>query len=218
LNPRELTSECRKILAEWGSFHFAAGLFSPGRPRDHSIMAVDYPDVWAEHYFREGYLEIDSTITSAGARGSPYSWSFDYDAKSKEGRLFRDIHEIGVRDGYTVPVHRPSGLVFVASFALRQSVVGAREKVMLHWLGALLSQKYTELTQGAVGHIPHLTVRERDIMTWLARGKSSWSVGQILGISEHTVNQHLKNVLAKLQVNGRTLGIVKAIALGIIDP
>jgi LuxR family quorum-sensing system transcriptional regulator CciR len=61
-----------------------------------------------------------------------------------------------------------------------------------------------------------LSLRERDCLQWIARGKSSWAVGRILNISENTVNFHVKNALHKLDSNTRTLAVVKAIRYGLI--
>lgn len=43
-----------------------------------------------------------------------------------------------------------------------------------------------------------LTPRQLEVMTWTAKGKSAADVGQILGISMHTVNFHKKEAMARL--------------------
>jgi LuxR family transcriptional regulator, activator of conjugal transfer of Ti plasmids len=63
-----------------------------------------------------------------------------------------------------------------------------------------------------------LSDRERECLNWTALGKSSWSIGKILGISESTVNFHIKNVMKKLKTNSRTAAAVKAMSLGLIEP
>ncbi|MER9702413.1 helix-turn-helix transcriptional regulator [Mesorhizobium sp. M0146] len=62
----------------------------------------------------------------------------------------------------------------------------------------------------------HLSPREEECLLWAARGKSSWEVGMIIGISSNTVNFHIKNAMRKLDASSRTAAIVKAIGLGII--
>ncbi|WP_436798321.1 response regulator transcription factor [Mesorhizobium ventifaucium] len=52
---------------------------------------------------------------------------------------------------------------------------------------------------------------------WTAKGKSSWEIGQILGISVNTVNFHVKNVMRKLDTCSRITAAIKALQLGIID-
>jgi DNA-binding NarL/FixJ family response regulator len=49
-----------------------------------------------------------------------------------------------------------------------------------------------------------LTLREAEVLTWIARGKSNRDIGEILGLSPRTVNKHLEQVYAKLGVENRT--------------
>ncbi|WP_135556570.1 response regulator [Paenibacillus cymbidii] len=48
-----------------------------------------------------------------------------------------------------------------------------------------------------------LTSRERELLTWVARGHSNREIAEALFISEHTVKNHLKNILHKLQLANR---------------
>lgn len=48
-----------------------------------------------------------------------------------------------------------------------------------------------------------LTPREREVHHWLGLGKSNEEIGIILGISHHTVKNHLERIFQKLGVNNR---------------
>ena len=48
-----------------------------------------------------------------------------------------------------------------------------------------------------------LTPREREVLFWLARGKSNAEIGAILGIASATVNKHLERIYPKLGVENR---------------
>lgn len=63
---------------------------------------------------------------------------------------------------------------------------------------------------------PELTEREREIFTWIARGKSSAEAAGILGISERTVNFHVDRVMRKLGVATRMQATVACVRLGLI--
>jgi DNA-binding CsgD family transcriptional regulator len=54
-----------------------------------------------------------------------------------------------------------------------------------------------------------LSDRERDVVNLLLEGKSNKLIASSLGISESTVEFHLKNIYAKFQVNSRTELILK---------
>ncbi len=61
-----------------------------------------------------------------------------------------------------------------------------------------------------------LTAREREVLQWTRAGKSAWAVGQILGMSEATVNFHLRNVMGKLDVSSKLLAVQRADSLGLL--
>jgi DNA-binding CsgD family transcriptional regulator len=56
-----------------------------------------------------------------------------------------------------------------------------------------------------------LSCREKEILQWVAAGKSTWDVSTILKISESTVKFHIGNVMKKLDAVNRTHAV--AIAL-----
>ncbi len=61
-----------------------------------------------------------------------------------------------------------------------------------------------------------LTTREREVLCWTGEGKTAYEIGQILRISERTVNFHVNNVLLKLAATNKVQAVVKAIATGLI--
>src|SRR3984957_18862800 len=61
-----------------------------------------------------------------------------------------------------------------------------------------------------------LTPREIQVLQLLAKGLANKEIADVLGISEHTVKDHLKKILAKLRVADRTEAVTKAITRGII--
>ncbi len=65
---------------------------------------------------------------------------------------------------------------------------------------------------------PGLTAREREVLTWLARGHSSRDVARELDISVRTVETHRANIMHKLGVKSVALLIQVAIRDGIIEP
>ena len=54
-----------------------------------------------------------------------------------------------------------------------------------------------------------LSDRERQIMHWIALGKTNPEIGCILHISEFTVKNHIKSIFAKLDVSNRAQAVAK---------
>ncbi|MEW6601357.1 MAG: helix-turn-helix transcriptional regulator [Nitrospirota bacterium] len=64
--------------------------------------------------------------------------------------------------------------------------------------------------------IRSLSEREKEVLTWSKRGKSSWEISAILNISERTVNFHINNIMQKLNAVSRTQAVAVAIERGLI--
>jgi DNA-binding CsgD family transcriptional regulator len=62
----------------------------------------------------------------------------------------------------------------------------------------------------------NLSHREGEVLAWLAEGKSDWEIGNILVISEKTVNFHVENAKRKLCCGNRIQAAVRAVRLGLI--
>lgn len=55
-----------------------------------------------------------------------------------------------------------------------------------------------------------LTMREAEVLVWIAKGKSNRDIAEILGLSARTVNKHLEQIYVKLGVENRASAAVKA--------
>ncbi len=59
---------------------------------------------------------------------------------------------------------------------------------------------------------PELTLREGDVMRWLACGKTDTEIAALLSISPRTVQKHLEHVYVKLGVETRTAAVMRTLA------
>ncbi|AVJ30833.1 helix-turn-helix domain-containing protein [Achromobacter spanius] len=62
-----------------------------------------------------------------------------------------------------------------------------------------------------------LSDRQAACLRWSAAGKTSWETARILGVSESTVNFHLRNACSRLGVRGRRAAVVAALRLGLLE-
>ncbi len=63
-----------------------------------------------------------------------------------------------------------------------------------------------------------LTEREKEVLTWVARGLSNKAVASVLSLSSGTVKVHVSNILGKLHVASRTEAAMLALQTGLIEP
>jgi DNA-binding CsgD family transcriptional regulator len=59
-----------------------------------------------------------------------------------------------------------------------------------------------------------LTGRERQIIRYVANGHTNTRIGQLLGVSDKTVNRHLANVYAKLGARDRANAVALSLRHG----
>lgn len=157
-------------------------------------------------------------------------------------RLMEAAADHGFKDGLVVPYHfvdeigrAYSSLVVLfwksplhkLAFLLRHS----RHEIhvlMLYWTQRAIDLVGRDFRQrAALGAVAaggpgkdrqgQLTDKERDVLAWAARGKTVSETGDILAISESTVDTHLKSILRKLEAANKTQAVAKAIYLGMID-
>jgi DNA-binding response OmpR family regulator len=63
-----------------------------------------------------------------------------------------------------------------------------------------------------------LNSREVETLTWVARGKTSAEIAQILGLTKRTIDFHIDNARAKLGAATRTEAVIKAATGRLIEP
>ena len=195
----------------------AAGLESP------PAVVLNYPLDLQRHYFESGYQDVDPVVTRTARVNRPYIWSAwraNGALEPAEQRVFDEAAEAGLREGVGVPLHGSFGSVAVLSFA--SSMRRPEGKDLLFWLNVIAAQfhaAYGALMPEPVerGEIPKLTAKQKECLAWVSKGKSSWDIGVILGVSENTVNFHLKQIFKKLDTSNRIVAVIKAIRLGLIE-
>ena len=58
-----------------------------------------------------------------------------------------------------------------------------------------------------------VTGREKEVLRWLALGKTNREIGSILGASPRTVQSHLRHIYLKLGVTGRVGALARVYGL-----
>lgn len=184
--------------------------FSPsGGHRGTNIFISTYPVSWTDHYFSHGYEGIDPVFTAAQAIGQPFHWGKDVatiELSVAQKRMFDEAAASGIRNGLTFPLACGSG-----SFAALTIVADEKPSAFKHRLETHIAilrfmviafhsavRRKPWITQSLDG--VSLTRRELECLHWTALGKSTWEIGQIVGIRACTVTFHLENAKEKLGV------------------
>lgn len=181
-------------------------------------IVSNYPDEWLQHYAARGYVRTDPARAYCAVARRPFLWSDVAQTLPKEKNLiFEEAAECGVRDGIGIAIHEPSGETKGIALASSAGGVDARPYLgRLHLIALQFHLAYSVRQAPLVMPSAVLSPREREVLLWLSEGKSKWAVGELLSISEHTVDYHCRNIFRKLGVSSSRMAVIKAIQLGLL--
>ncbi|MCO6188046.1 LuxR family transcriptional regulator [Rhizobium sp. L1K21] len=201
---------------------------SIGLKRLHGFL-TDYPEDWIKHYHQNDCHEVDPVYQLGLSKPGAFFWSdaidelsrvprFGGDVREDWHQLMREAEDAGVADGLTVSIFNASGEV--AGFGIsRKQTVGKgniEHLAEVFLLSSVFYDKFLSFYQTAP--VPHLTEREKDVLSWSASGKTDWEIAEITAISTATVRFHWNNIFQKLGVNNKTAATVMAIRRKLIIP
>ncbi|WP_105132034.1 autoinducer binding domain-containing protein [Burkholderia sp. BE12] len=211
------------VAASLGFPRFAVSRLSRARARSRVAMAVDtlyarYPDNWVFHYAKHDYGPVDPVHRMALVHATPYRWTDIVGLNHIEQRVLDEAREAGLANGVSIPIHEPDGNILLVNLASPSPEIKTEVNLRLASLiSALFHQELNRLTRPrCVGPLPKLSPRQKECLAWVARGKSSWEIAGILGISPHTVDYHIDEAKRSLRINSRTAAAVYAAAHGLI--
>ena len=96
------------------------------------------------------------------------------------------------------------------------AALGKREASAVHMLALTAFYKIQEQVHPAPARVT-LTDREREVLTWVADGKTAWEIGEVLEISHRTVEWYIQHAVQKLGARNRMQAVVIAARDGLIE-
>lgn len=187
-----------------------------------TAFANSMPGHWLENYARENYQDCDPLMRRNHAEVSSFAWAMsDYDSQqltAGQQQWRADNRSAGIERGITIP-DRHDGHLKIITLCGTPGEIAPDDRRALHFAGLEALARMHELgLQGDQGRVPPFSPRERECLHWIVAGKSDWEIGQILSISEKTVNTHVERAKHKLGVTSRAQVIVAAMRHGLINP
>lgn len=133
--------------------------------------------------------------------------------------LFHGIHCQKTMHGFIIPCHSANGRTG-AIFAETKRPHKDYNDDVLRLISQVVYEAhkfYCALKQNQSKPLKHLTSREKEILTWVAHGKSNSVIADIIGISQHTVNGYLRSIYLKTNTSDRTTAVLRGLGDGLID-
>jgi len=182
-----------------------------------------WPQGWFDEYNRRNFFRYDPVLNWMRRTVDPFEWTevpADMAEQPKARAVMEGAKEFRLLNGFVVPIVRHAGMLAAVTMAGERPETEPRIKRALHILGMYAHNKSREL-HGAENDIPQrqrLSQGERDVLSWLALGKTTWEISEIINLSERGVIWRLNSALKKLDAVNRTQAVVIAMRTRQINP
>jgi LuxR family quorum sensing-dependent transcriptional regulator len=213
-----------KVARAFGMDCFAvSGIPLPGERIDPYFMLNAWPEGWFERYVEENYVHVDPVIYRTKMSNEAFVWSealADKPLSRSSKRVMNEATEFGMLDGYSVPLHSVGGFQAIVTFGAQKVDLSNEQRGALHIVSIYAHNRLraflVDSSERSAAAAAKVTPREREVILWCSAGKTNWEIGQILGISEKTVQHEIAAASRKLNSVNRAQLIAESIRLGII--
>jgi LuxR family quorum-sensing system transcriptional regulator CciR len=201
--------------------HFALIQRLSRRNRSGPIQLTDYPPDWIELLLRNDFYMHDPVLAASERTVAAFRWSDLPQLVPMTGRRRRFMDAArnqGLGQGYTVPIHVPGEATGLCSF-----VTGHNRELpeaalpAMQYVACFAFEAARRIASRTPNEVPRLTQRQLECVVLAAKGKSTWVVGELLGLSQQTVHKYLENAKRRYGVSTRTELIVRALYDGLLS-
>ncbi len=177
---------------------------------------------WIRQYQRGGFAAHDPVRKVVAQSTMPFFWSEVGCLKKLtrgEEAYLELLLESDLGDGLAMRVHGPSmvNAVVCMGFGKRPDRPGEAETFEFQCAVQIAHMRHLMVNAGPKNDLISMSPREIEILRWIARGKSTPVIAEILGISRHTVDTLMRRIFEKLSVHDRTAAAVKGLQMGLLE-
>ncbi len=217
----ELFKQIAILAREMGFEYCAYGIRMP-LPISRPSFALfnNYSPEWQKYYQEREFLGIDPTVHHGLKSTRPLLWTPQVFESTPE--LWEEARAHGLCYGWAQSARDVNGSIGMLTLARSVGQLQVEDlvasQIKMVWLSQMTHAGMARLLTPKM--LPEsvivMTAREREVLRWTAEGKTAYEVGQILSVSERTVNFHINNVVVKLGSTNKIQAAVKAASLGLL--
>lgn len=218
--------------AGFGFDTFVFGIVANDRRPDaesRTYVITDQADTWVRRYDERAFLEFDPRVELASEPGYAFWEGRQFDKNPRYKMFLKESGDNGIQSGLVIGLctRDPPSYAMLSfnrasptlqRWTAEQRLLIAGQAAML---GKILSRTVRRFLNEQELLFPappmKLNVRERDILTLAAAGKTSKEIASMVGVAKITVDMHVGAILSKMGALNRNQAIAKAITNKLID-
>lgn len=195
---------------------------TPGQ--DPTVVSVgNTPESFKEASHNASDVKRDPVIRRLKSLSVPFIYDQDLYVEEGAADLWEQQAAYGYRTGIAVALHLPGHKHFLLGVDRSDPLPKDQRQLTRLMADLQLLAVHAQSAASALlipeedaGEPPKLTPRELEVLRWTMEGKSAWAVGEILGVTEHAVNFHMRSIFRKLGVSSKHHAVLKAVRFGLI--
>ncbi|HVV01883.1 MAG TPA: LuxR C-terminal-related transcriptional regulator [Verrucomicrobiae bacterium] len=184
----------------------------PGESFKDAVLASTLPSKFVEEYSDRNFVESDPFIPQLIHGNFPVVWRNEIlnpgSPAERDLKILR--RDLAIDHVCAIPIHGPAGYHGCFAAIGLDHDASSDELSMLHLVAQYTFAAAYSFSAPSDRKFSNLTPRERQVLHWMAQGKSAWEIGKILDISHRTVNEHTQSILAKLNAVKREQAVAIA--------
>nr|WP_298895672.1 LuxR family transcriptional regulator [uncultured Altererythrobacter sp.] len=218
---KHLNIICLRLASQLGAravaYHHLPGIGS-AEPVALNVVCVGFPADLVRHFEVNQVIKIDPTIQQILSSGKAAWWD-DTPLPKKLSKTESDYLEYAaskVGFGIHLPAYGPNGRQGYVSigFGANRPSFDRADMANIQLICQMAHQRYCQLLHEPLPKRVRLSPREREILSWVAEGKSNGVIAEILNLTESTVITYLERAFRKLDVDNRVTAAMRASTQG----
>jgi len=210
---------CRDHGVKRQSYHFSP-IFSEPTSIKTVVHAEGFSEDWLELYRKSDFRKADPIPARTYEHGGLLTWR---DARvmwpnsELHETYFKAMDQYDLIHGFGLPLYGPRGRTAYASFDFGEPLTEVDPSLvsLVRIIAMGGHQRLCNIIDDPRKRA-ELSERESEVLTWMARGKTTREIGSILDVSPDTVKTYKDRIFQKLGVNDRIGAIIRGLRLGLI--
>ncbi len=224
-NVEDISSQLLRHLGQIGAeYVIATTIPVPGATRRQqldSVLFCQIPDEWMTRYAAKGYAFRDPTVRRMTKLAGSFYWNEleqEMDDDPSARRILEEGSELGLKKGFSTSLLTLDRQLVGFSLSGKAFETDPEARGMLTLVATYAIGRVIALQQESSDQKRQirLSAREREALQWASEGKADWEIGEIMSISEHGADKHLRSARSKLGAINRAQAVAEAIRRGLI--
>lgn len=181
-----------------------------------------YPKEWLESYDLNKYHKVDPIVKKASNTRVMFDWVSPETSSCKAQRkFFGEAGDYGIKAGIVIPLRagmgRQAAMTFIGTHADALKVNDSAYADIAYKAGVFFDAYFSAKIKSQSKNSARLTLRERECLTWLSRGKLINETASIMQVTERTINNFIFLIKEKLNASSIPHAVTLAVGFGEIE-